>query len=258
MSDFSECEVKITTRTLMTLLEGCDTKKWQIGFEVGKNGYRHYQGRFICSRDDTFDYIGTLLPCMRLEKGEVWCNYESKTGYYISSEDFTETRKTRFGIPNDTQKKILKEVKRQTVREVDVWYDPKGNTGKSWLCNWAYETHQAWYIPPTLKSVQAIIQDCASKMQEERRPMIIIDIPRSWKWTDELYTAIETIKDGLIDDPRYSSTCINIRGVKVLVLTNYKAKVNALSIDRWVFNGKYASDGKTRNERKRDAYGDRF
>jgi len=62
---------------------------------------------------------------------------------------------------------------------------------------------------------------------------VIIDIPRSWKWNEALYTAIETIKDGLVYDPRYSAKMRNIRGVKVLCMSNTMPRVSALSEDRW-------------------------
>jgi len=73
--------------------------------------------------------------------------------------------------------------------------------------------------------------------REDGRPprrYVVIDIPRTWKWSKDLYCAIETIKDGLIVDPRYSARPINIRGVKVLVLSNDRPSLDKLSVDRWV------------------------
>ena len=63
--------------------------------------------------------------------------------------------------------------------------------------------------------------------------IIIIDIPRSLKWNIRLSTVIETIKDGLIYDSRYTGKVKHIRGVKVLVFTNSNPPLKALSIDRW-------------------------
>ena len=66
------------------------------------------------------------------------------------------------------------------------------------------------------------------------RPYVIIDLPRTAKWTDELYYAIEKIKDGLLKDPRYQSKTVNIHGVKVMVMCNHEPNVSKLSADRWV------------------------
>lgn len=241
---------KVHKRELKAIIDANDCKKWQIGMEVGKNGYRHYQGRLVSSNDDFFDRVTARIPTIHLEKGDHWCNYEGKEGHYWTSDDTVEIRKVRFGTPNEDQKAVIKSLMQQSDREIDVWYDPRGNAGKSWLVNHLWEKHQAHYIAPYFKSVQAMVQDCASKQMADRRPIIVIDIPRSWKWSEELYTGLETIKDGLIDDPRYSAKTVNIRGTKILVLTNTKAKLDKLSIDRWVLNGVY-SDGTTRKDRAR-------
>lgn len=83
-------------------------------------------------------------------------------------------------------------------------------------------------------SAESMIKDVASKMSKDRRPIVVIDVPRATKWNSQLYEAIEVIKDGLIDDPRYSSNALNIKGVKVLVMCNTKPKLDKLSEDRWV------------------------
>lgn len=66
------------------------------------------------------------------------------------------------------------------------------------------------------------------------RPIIAIDLPRTWKWTTDLYCAIERLKDGLLKDTRYNAKTIHIRGVKVLVTTNTFPKLDRLSEDRWI------------------------
>ena len=108
-----------------------------------------------------------------------------------------------------------------------------GNQGKSWLCGALYERGLACYVPPTIDTVKGLIQWVASAYRGE--PYIIIDIPRSWKWSQQLYVAIESIKDGLVYDTRYTARLKNIRGVKVLCMTNNDPKLDKLSADRWVF-----------------------
>lgn len=119
-------------------------------------------------------------------------------------------------------------------RQILVIYDESGCHGKSWLVNHWYETKQAFYCPPTIDTVKGLIQWIASGYDGE--PYIAIDIPRSWKWSEQLYVAIESIKDGLVYDTRYTSKLRNIRGVQIIVFCNEMPNVGKLSADRWLIH----------------------
>lgn len=240
---------------LLKYINQNDVHKWIIGLEKGKTGYQHWQVR-IRAREDffgfqTIEYAGQKLkiktgwlpqhiPEAHCEECSDNWEYEQKEGRYIASWDMMEARRQRFGAPRWYQEKALEALQRTNDREIVVWYDPTGNVGKSWLNGYLFETQKAYYLPPYLTSIQSMIQTLASMVLEDRktgyppRPYVIVDIPRSWKWSTELYVAIEAIKDGLIIDPRYSARPINIRGIKVLVLTNTPPKLDKLSSDRWV------------------------
>lgn len=232
-----------------------DGKRYQIGLEKGRNGYLHIQGRVQLSADTSWtkvirERVGKRkierkqsgshffdrcsVRGIHVQKSEQWCEYESKDGYYITSDDTQETRLERFGNPTHQQKRVLNVLESNNDREVTVWYDEDGNIGKSWLTGHLWERHKAHYVR-MVGSSESMIKDVASKMSKERRPIVVIDVPRATKWNNQLYEAIEVIKDGLIDDPRYTSKALNIKGVKVLVMTNTKPKLDKLSKDRWVF-----------------------
>lgn len=234
-----------------------DIKKWIIGAEEGRGGYKHWQIRME-ARDDFFyfeevydwinrsnkkvgvGWINVNIPEAHVEECSDTWDYETKEGRFIASWDTPEVRKLRFGKPRWVQECAVRALESTNDRQVMVWYDPVGCIGKSWLCGHLYEKGEAYYLPPTLTSVQSMLQTMASLAWEDRkagrppRKYVIIDVPRSWKWSKELYCAIETIKDGLIMDPRYSARPINIRGIKVMVLTNEQPKLDKLSEDRWV------------------------
>lgn len=241
-----------------------DVHKWVIGRETGRNGYQHWQCRIKTSDPDFFKFEEQQQPFLtpdwkveyrKVKVGVGWVNrniprahveecsdtwdYETKEGMSIASWDTPEVLRLRFGRMRWWQECAVEALRTTNDREVMVWYDPTGNNGKSWLVGHLYETGQAYYLPPTMTSVQSMLQTIASLAHADRedgrppREFVLIDIPRSWKWSKELYTAIETIKDGLLLDPRYSARPINIRGVKVMVLTNTRPELDKLSQDRW-------------------------
>nr|WCR62193.1 MAG: replication associated protein [Smacoviridae sp.] len=227
----------VSKRALRIMTEMNDCKKWVIGKEVGKNGYEHWQVRIETSNDGFFDWVKQHIPTAHIEKAEHGVDesvYERKEGKYWGYSDRTEVLVQRFGRLRKPQEAIIEALESTNDREVVIWYDEGGNVGKSWLTGALWERGLAYYCPPTVDTVKGMVQWVAScYMDGGFRPYIIIDIPRSWKWSEQLYVAIESIKDGLVYDTRYHSRMINIRGVKVLVLTNTLPKLDKLSKDRW-------------------------
>lgn len=212
-----------------------DVKKWQIGKETGKTGYEHLQIRFRSSGDLETIRKWEIMKKAHVERAEIWTDYEKKDGEYWTSDDTAEQLEVRFGEPTNKQKEFLELLKNQNIREIDVWYDPEGGAGKSWFCNYLHETGKGYYCPPYLDTVKQISQHIADGYNGEG--IIVIDIPRSQKWTKQLYIGIEAIKDGLVVDTRYHSRIKNVRGVKLLVMTNNYPKLDKLSADRWRING---------------------
>ncbi|QDM14413.1 replication-associated protein [Porprismacovirus porci19] len=224
-------------RALMIMIEMNDCKKWVIGKETGKNGYEHWQIRLETSNPDFFEWVKDHIPNAHVEKAEKGvdeCGYETKEGQFVRSSDRTENLIQRYGEFRPNQKRALQALQATNDRQVVVWYDETGNVGKSWFTGALWERGLAYVTPPTIDTVKGLIQWVAScYIDGGWRPYVIIDIPRSWKWSEQLYSAIESIKDGLIYDTRYHSRMINIRGVKILCMTNTMPKLDKLSKDRW-------------------------
>lgn len=217
---------------IMKWLRDIDSHKWVVAAEVGRGGYEHWQVRVACSLK--FDRVrADWGGVAHVEEASDTWEYERKGGLYWTSEDNAEIRKQRFGKLRPEQRMALDCLESTSDREILVWVTSEGNVGKSWLCGALYERGLALIVPPTIDTVKGMMQWVASGYKGE--PYIVIDIPRSWKWNKELYTAIESIKDGLVYDTRYSAKMRNIRGVKIMCLTNESPKLDKLSIDRWVF-----------------------
>lgn len=218
-------------RMVKLYLEKNDIHDWTIGYEVGRDGYRHIHVRLNARHD--FAELQRYFPECHIEEGSTEDNhYETKDGHFVCSNDTVDVRRCRFGRLRDNQQEVLELLDRQNDRQVLVWVDSTGNVGKSFLTRWLVERRRAYYVPPTVDNVKQIIQWVCSGYQGQ--PYIVIDIPRSAKWNQSLYTGIEAIKDGIVYDTRYSSKLRDIWGVKILVLTNSMPKLDALSQDRWV------------------------
>ncbi len=227
----------VSKRALRIMIEKNDCKKWIIGKEEGKNGYKHWQIRIETSNDSFFEWMQDHIPTAHVEKSENGvdaCRYEAKEGQFVCYTDRPEVLRQRYGEFRSNQKRALQALQATNDRQVVVWYDETGNVGKSWFTGALWERGLAYVTPPTIDTVKGLIQWVAScYIDGGWRPYIIVDIPRSWKWSEQLYSAIESIKDGLIYDTRYHSRMINIRGVKVLCMTNTMPKLDKLSKDRW-------------------------
>uniref|UniRef100_A0AAU6S511 Replication associated protein n=1 Tax=Myotis mistacinus feces associated smacovirus 5 TaxID=3140003 RepID=A0AAU6S511_9VIRU len=208
-----------------------DIHEWTIGYEVGRDGYRHIHVRLNARGD--FEELQRFFHGCHIEVGSTEdSEYERKDGHFVCSEDTVDVRRCRFGKLRPNQQKVLELLDRTSDRQICCWVDSTGNVGKSFLCRWLTERRRAYYVPPTVDNAKQIIQwVCAGY---KGQPYIVIDIPRSAKWNQSLYTGIEAIKDGLIYDTRYTAKLRDIWGCKILVLTNSMPNLDALSKDRWV------------------------
>ncbi|ANC51526.1 replication associated protein [Sheep faeces associated smacovirus 3] len=216
-----------------------DIHEWIIGYEVGRDGYRHIHVRFNGRGD--FGDVQRAFPGAHIEEGTTMeTEYEKKDGHFVSYEDSPDVLRCRFGKLRDHQRRVVKLLEKQSDRGILCWYDETGSIGKSFTCRHLVERRRAYYVPPTVDNVKQIIQWVCSGYQRQR--YLIIDIPRSAEWNKSLYTGLEAIKDGLIYDTRYSAKLRDIWGVKILVLTNSLPNLDALSQDRWMIINRDGKD----------------
>ena len=233
-----------TKRIIRWIIEKNDCKKWVIGKERGKGGYEHYQIRLETS-NDTFDqWILMNVPFAHIEKASDTWEYERKEGKFWKSDDTPLILRQRFGLLNDTQLRVINTARTQNDREIDVWYDPKGSRGKTWLAKHIMETGQGLIVPRA--DMREPRQCCDFIYRRWRNGMkyIIFDIPRTYNVkTNGIYELIEEVKDGLIFSTKYEGGWINISGVRVIVFTNNKLDTDRLSWDRWRIHGSGGTGG---------------
>lgn len=226
---------RISKREIAEIVRTNDCKDWIIAKETGKSGYEHWQIRLTTSNPDFFERVKELEPSFKIIKAQQpSSDYERKEGRFWTSRDTQEILIQRFGTMKPEQAKVLRVLDKSGDRDIVVWYDTKGNIGKSWMIGHLWEIGKA-HVCQGQDSVKGMIQDVASDyIKHGWRPYLVLDIPRTWKWTKDMYCAIERIKDGLIKDTRYEAQTINIKGVKILVTCNTLPKLDNLSLDRWV------------------------
>lgn len=222
------------------IFEIYDVKDWVVALETGKRGYKHYQIRFDISGDykSFFQRVHEAVPELHLEEasnGPFDNDYERKEGFFVSSRDTDEILRVRFNRLNPVQRDILQIVDSQNDRQVDVWLDPRGNHGKSWMSIHLWERGQALVVPRYAVTPEKLSGFVCSAYKGE--PYIIIDIPRAGKPSKGLYEEIESLKDGLVFDTRYHGRTRNVRGAKIIIFTNTPLDKNALSHDRWRLHG---------------------
>lgn len=190
----------------------------------------------VSSNNSFFEWAKANFPDAHIEEASTERgDYERKSGNFICSTDTREIRQVRFGVLRESQRKILEEVKTQNDRQIDVYLDPVGNHGKTWLTIHLWERGRALVVPRascTPEKLSAFV--CSAYKDEE---YIIIDIPRSRKIDTGLYECIEEIKDGLVFDHRYSGRTRNVRGAKIIIFTNTPLDTKKLSHDRWRLHG---------------------
>lgn len=230
---------RITQRMILKIFKAIHTEKWIIGKEVGQDGYKHWQIRYkigeartTSSQYDTWRSYGGHVTRAVVND---W-RYEAKTGDYICSWERSisfikhgHLRRPQARIVRMLQASGKAKKGEAESRKIVVWYNKTGRQGKTYLVKWLVSNHKAVYIPPQMKTAISMIAWAYGYPSDT----YVIDMPRNVKNTEELWGAIETIKDGYTYDPRYENKFRLSRSPRILVLTNKLPPRGLLSDDRW-------------------------
>lgn len=137
-------------------------------------------------------------------------------------------------IPNEFQKKVLEIIEKKDYRKINWFYDPIGNTGKTYISKYLMLLNNDTYIVKNcggIRDFSTIIENALESGWN--RKTIIFDLPRSAEEKD-IYTCIETIKDGIVTSTKYSGkTTVFSENPVVIVFANFLPQENKLSADRW-------------------------
>lgn len=213
-------------------------KSWVFQLEEGESGYRHYQGR--------------VSLCKRARKGFNYPNihWSPTCTKNMNDSRYVEKLETRIDGPwrhddeyippemiNVTLKPWQQDVLDDIVfapRIVNVLVCPKGNIGKSFLCEYADINGLAIDIDPQESQLGYMRQIFG----RPKGKLYLVDFPRRSNVNScnhvGFWNAMEMLKNGKAYDDRYMYRRKRFPKPNVWVFTNEMPDTYILSEDRWV------------------------
>lgn len=236
------CEKMEREKFIKYLLGYC--KKFTFQIEKGEEtGYLHYQGRFSLIKKKRKNELIELIDKNFHISETVKKNIDEY--FYILKEHtkvdgpWTEKDKPIY-IPRQIreikelypwQKKIIEMSKIWDTRIINCIYDIKGNNGKSILCTYMGVYNLGKKIPfcNNYKDLMRIV------MNMPKQRCYLMDMPRAINKDNlnQLYSGIETIKDGYAYDDRYHFKDEHFDCPNIFVFTNTLPDFKYLTRDRW-------------------------
>lgn len=119
--------------------------------------------------------------------------------------------------------------------QVTWYYDSAGLSGKTTFCKYLMQKKLCTVINGGKNQANILCAlENAIKNQWDQK-VVIINIARTQKITDELYSTIEIIMDGMFTTEKYNSrTLLTDERVKVYVMSNFAPDTSKLSTGRWI------------------------
>jgi len=151
------------------------------------------------------------------------------------------------------QEEAILRLHSQNKRQVLIVCDKTGSAGKTSFIRHLKATFKCLWVPATLRTAQDVVRCVACLMMRQdrtRHHTICIDVPRAMTvrskmgW-EELFTAIESIKDGAACEDRYTFQQVFFEWPRIVVMVNDQPPADLLSADRWQYIHPSPSAGTT-------------
>lgn len=242
--DKSETEITNFLRTM------CKSGKYQHECGVETN-YHHYQGRIKLITKVRINTLQQLSSNKEhILSGAHWSptsNFNKNNFDYVSKEhtkigDTIDILQKPAYIPRQVREmKCLRPFQQQIIDDANVWdtrtinyvFNKRGNVGKSRLCSYLRAHKLGRPLPPcnNYRDLMAIVCDVPTSN------LYLIDLPKAMRKhsLNEMFTAIESIKDGFAFDTRYKYKEKIFDCPNIWVFGNIQLNINYLTEDRWKF-----------------------
>lgn len=208
--------------------------------ETGANGTPHLQG-FVYFRNQvsfntlrqwdnrihwerTASVTASVRYCSDPQKrtGRIWSR-----GYNVSHRDLRIIDRHNL---YDWQQELLQELDGQPDMRRVVWYvDVQGGCGKTALCRYLVK-HVAFTMFVSSGSGKDITYQVVKSPWDPQ--IVIFNLPRSAEGAMS-YSAIESLKDGLLFSGKYEGGVKLFPPPHVVIFANFLPDMTKLSIDRW-------------------------
>lgn len=223
------------------------SKKWSFQIEEGKETkFIHYQGRLSLK---TKTRLTTLIEKWGVKEFHfsVTSSANKDNMFYVMKDEtriegpFANTDEKLY-IPRQVreistlypwQNQVIEISKVWNTRHINLIIDPVGNIGKSILKTYV-RCHKLGRVIPFSNNYKDILRMVCDMPTSN---FYIIDMPKALDKDKlgNLFSAIETIKDGYAYDDRYSFKEKIFDSPNIFIFTNEKPDVTYLSNDRWKF-----------------------
>jgi len=210
-------------------------RKGVIGFEIGEDcGTPHIQGYISLIRKQRITGLakepGFARASFRAVRNDpAAIEYCKKDGNYWTHGFPKEVKILQKLYPWQKDAEALLTTSPDDDRSVYWWHDETGNIGKSAFAKYMVVKHGALYCSSG-KYADLINLVFNSNMDECE--CVIFDIPRN-QGNNVSYSAIESIKNGLICNTKYETGTKVFNSPKIMVFSNMAPDMKSLSDDRW-------------------------
>lgn len=224
-----------------------ETQQYVVGKEVGASGTPHLQGYVYFKNAKTFKQMKDKWGQVHWEKAKgkpddnfKYCSkdndYKSK-GFEVKLS-LQEQLKARLMKKYQAikwkpwQQEILDLIKTEPDDRTIHWvFDPKGNSGKSFLCKYLLMTEECIIADGKKDNVMNQVKIKLVDEEKEFR-VVLLDIPRSSEGYIN-YGVIEQLKNGFIYSGKYEGGQCIFDNVHVIVFANFLPDYTQFSEDRW-------------------------
>ncbi len=235
------------------VLDGC--ANFLFGQEVGESGTPHLQG---CVRFNEKQRFTACQKLFGIETGVHWSkmrsNWDTNVKYCLK-ESKGDWSKIHGNIPEASRycpsekavmEKEYKNVEWRTWqqhvidlcnedpddRKIFWFWEPEGNSGKSYLMKWLAIQYRCVIGGGKRADIFHQVTMAMDKNNNNWPELILFDIPRSsLKYVS--YAAMEELKNGLVNAPKYEGGQFKFPKPQCIVFANEPPHYGEMSADRW-------------------------
>lgn len=132
-------------------------------------------------------------------------------------------------------KEFSEKPKGKNIRNINWFYDPEGDTGKTLLCRYlTLSKSKDWAIITCSMSMSNLANLIKKELESGWTGLgVIFDLPRDVAELDYIYSGLENICNGMMTNTKYQAESLVFENPNVCVFSNDLPLYKKLSLDRW-------------------------